>query len=56
MKELVVTPVGVASDGMFFQKVKNVRVVNETKAAETVCRFRPDEAKPASADRAYSLH
>ena len=33
-KELMATPVGVVRDAVFFQKVKNVRVMNETEATE----------------------
>jgi len=33
-KELMATPVGVVRDPVFFQKVKNVRVMNQTEAME----------------------
>jgi len=33
-KELMATPVGVVRDAVFFQKVKNVHVMNETEALE----------------------
>ena len=33
-KELMSTPVGVVRDPVFFQKVKNVKVLNETEAAQ----------------------
>jgi len=33
-KELMATPIGVVRDSVFFQKVKNVHVMNETEATE----------------------